>query len=144
MTGQRCRHFLGMYPDDRPSCAVGRDVRAWAVRCNGGSEHGIALRLPCTKIGDKKPLFDCPSVDRKTDAEVAADRDAMSKHMDRIVAGMGAVNKLKRKMIDGQHRTAKATCPWCGEKGALRLSCAIGVNNHIRANCTSCNEGFIE
>lgn len=141
-----CRHFKGMYPDDRPSCAMGRDVRAWAVRCNGGSNHGIALRLPCTKqlADSEKPLFDCPGLDRKTQEEVDQQRAAISARMDKIVSAMPKINELKRRMIERGAATAKATCPWCDEKSALRLSVALGVNNHVRAQCKSCGEGFIE
>lgn len=140
-----CRHYLGLYPDDRPACAVGRDVRAWAVRCNGGSEFGIGLRLPCTKqTREEKPLFDCPELDRKTQEEVEAARERMAARMDRFVSGLKSINMMKDRMVKGRHRTAKATCPWCKTKGALRLSCAIDVNNHVRAQCKECGEGFIE
>lgn len=27
MTSNSCRHFIGMFPDNRPACAKGRDVR---------------------------------------------------------------------------------------------------------------------
>ena len=141
-----CRHFKGMYPDDRPACAKGRDVRAWATRCNGGSTIGIGLRLPCTKQrgSTEKSLFDCPELDRKTQEEVDQQRAAMSAHMDRFVSALPKINEMKARMIAKGARTAKATCPWCGEKSALRISVAIGVNNHARAQCESCGEGFIE
>lgn len=146
MPKNKCRHYLGMYPDPRPQCAVGRDVRAWAVRCNGGSEFGIGLRLPCTRQSDdaEPPLFDCPELDRKTDEEVEAERRAMSAHMDKIVSAMGSLYAMKRKMIANNLPTAKATCPWCGEKDALHLSVALSVNNHMWAQCSKCNEGFFE
>jgi len=140
-----CRHFQGLFSDSRPSCAKGRDVRAWARRCNGGSDFGIALRLPCTKkISDETPLFDCPELDRKTDEEIEAERAALRVHMDRFVAGLSAINEMRRKMVAHKLSSAKATCPWCGVKDALQVGCAIGANNHMRAHCTSCGEGFIE
>ncbi len=145
MAENACRHFLGLYPDDRPACAMGRDVRAWAIRCNGGTNFGIGLRLPCTrKTSDEPPLFNCPELERRTDEEVKARRDEMRKHMAKIVSGMGELSKMKSKMISNGLRRAKATCPWCGEKDALRISVAIGVNNHMRAQCSNCKEGLIE
>lgn len=145
MNQNSCRHYLGLYPDDRPSCAQGWDVRKWAVKCNGGSEHGIGLRLPCTKQTEgAKPLWDCPSLDRKTDEEVAQRRKEMDEHMSKFVAGLGKVEEMRKKMIANTLSSAVATCPWCGKKDALRVSCAIGVNNHMSAKCTDCEMGFIE
>lgn len=145
MSNNSCKHFLGLFPDNRPACAKGRDVRAWAVRCNGGSEFGIGLRLPCTKkISNEKPLFDCPELDRKTDEEVEAVRKELSDRMNKIISAMGELQKMKIKMIANDLPTAKATCPWCGEKDALHLAVALGVNNHMRVQCSKCNEGFIE
>lgn len=141
-----CRHYLGLYPDNRPSCAKGRNVRAWAMRCNGGTSSGILLRLPCTKqsVDAEKPLFDCPELDRRTDEEVEQRRAEMRAVMDRLVKAMSKLNAMKEKMIAHQLPTAKDTCPFCGEKDALSVSVALGVNNHMRAQCSSCGEGFIE
>ena len=141
-----CRHFLGLYPDNRPSCAKGRDVRAWAVRCNGGTELGIGLRLPCTNqsVDAEKPLFDCPELDRRTDEEVEQRRAEMRAVMDLLVKSMPKLNEMKEKMIAHQLPTAKATCPFCGEKDALSASVALDVNNHMRAQCSACGKGFIE
>lgn len=146
MPANACRHFLGMYPDPRPQCAMGRNVRAWAKRCNGGSELGIGLRLPCTKQADdaEKPLFDCPELCRKTDAEIEESRAEMRAQMDRLVSNMAAFSAMKRKMIANDLATAKATCPMCGAKDAMRVSVALEVNNHMRAQCSACGEGFIE
>lgn len=142
----RCRHFLGMYPDDRPSCAKGRNVREWARRCNGGTDLGIGLRLPCTRQAEvaEKPLFDCPELDRETEEEREAKRAEVSAAMDRLIKALPKLNEMKRKMIANNLTSAVATCPWCGEKDALRVGVALGVNNHMRARCSSCDEGFIE
>lgn len=139
-----CRHFMGMYPDNRPSCAKGRNIRAWALRCNGGSNLGIGLRLPCTKQFGEKPLFDCPDLDRRTDEEVEQMRAEMRAKMDAIVGAMPELQSMKDKMIANNLATAKATCPWCEEKDALKIGVALGVNNHMRAHCSACGEGFIE
>lgn len=69
---------------------------------------------------------------------------AISERMDKLVAALQTLDKLKKKMVARQLPAAKATCPWCGKKGALLLNVAIDVNNHMRAHCTSCGEGFIE
>ena len=140
-----CRHYLGLFPDRRPACKMGRDVLAWAVRCNGGSKTGIGLRLPCTKqMNDEKPLFDCPELDRKTDAEVEASRAKTIEAMNRLVKAMPKLNEMRRKMIAHNLASAMATCPFCDEKDALSVSIALGYNNHMSAKCSSCGEGFIE
>jgi hypothetical protein len=139
-----CRHYLGLYPDDRPSCSEGWNVRKWARLGNGGSDHGIALRLPCTKQHGKKPLFDCPSVCRKTDEEIAAQRQEMSAHMDKIIAAMGMLQKIKESMIERGEPQTKNDCPWCKSLGTLHVTCAIGYNNHVICKCSECGEGFME
>ena len=141
-----CRHFLGLFPDKRPACAMGRDVRAWAVRCNGGSNVGIALRLPCTRqsADAEKPLFDCPELDRKTQEEVEAARAEMKAAMDKLIGAMAELNMLKQTMIETRQSNAVATCPWCKKEGALNVGVALSVNNHMRAHCSSCGEGFLE
>lgn len=146
LTANSCRHYLGLYPDNRPSCAKGRDVRAWAVRCNGGSEFGIGLRLPCTRQREdsEKPLFDCPDIDRRTDTEVEEERAALQAQMGRLISAMPKLQAMKLKMVVHNLSSASATCPFCGEKDALSVSVAIGINNHMRAVCSSCKEGFIE
>lgn len=140
-----CRHFLGLYPDNRPACAKGRDVRAWAARCNGGSELGIGLRLPCTKqTGDKSPLFNCPGLDRKTNAEVAEANARLTAKMDRFVRALPKISEMKRKMLANNLSSATATCPWCEVKDGLMLSIALGANNHVHAKCRNCDVEFLE
>lgn len=147
MTAQNsCRHFLGMFPDPRPTCAKGRNVRAWAVRCNGGSNHGIGLRLPCTRQSEdaETPLFDCPELDRRTNAEVEASRAATRAAMGRLVSAMSGLNQMKQRMIDGGQASSVEDCPFCAAEKTLQVSVALSVNNHMRAVCSSCGEGFIE
>lgn len=141
-----CRHFLGLYPDNRQSCAKGRNVREWVKRCNGGSSKGIGLRLPCSSLREdsEKPLFQCPDVDRKTDEEIAESRAALKERMNKIVVVLPVIEKLKNKMIKRKLHVAKANCPWCEAKDKLILNCAIEVNNHVRVKCQECGEGFIE
>lgn len=146
MAENACRHFLGMFPDPRPQCAMGRNVRAWASRCNGGSNFGIGLRLPCTKQADdaEKPLFDCPELDRRTDEEVAAGRAKLRAQMNRLVSALSALCRIKDRMIADRIETDTIDCPFCAEGKAMRVSVAISVNNHMRAQCDACGEGFIE
>ncbi|WP_375553347.1 hypothetical protein [Roseovarius mucosus] len=68
----------------------------------------------------------------------------MTARMDRLVKALPEINKMKAKMVKNGLASAVATCPWCGVKDALRASVAIGVNNHMRASCTACGEGFME
>jgi hypothetical protein len=145
MSTNRCRHFLGLFPDDRPACKRGWNVRKWALLGNNGSEVGIGLRLPCTKqSGDVKPLFDCPSVDRKTDAELEKDRAKMSERMDLLVKGMSAIESIKQKMIENNQSRRTDNCPWCDSENTLQVYCNVGGNNHIKCQCTECKEGFLE
>lgn len=146
MAENSCRHFLGMFPDSRPQCAMGRNVREWGKRCNGGSSLGIGLRLPCTRQADDagKPLFDCPELDRRTDQEVEASRVATLAKMDRLIASMSTINAIRVEMIEANTPERKTNCPFCGGADCLSVSVAIGINNHIRAACSACGEGFIE
>lgn len=146
MAENACRHFLGMFPNPRSTCAKGRDVRAWAIRCNGGSNHGIGLRLPCTRQSDdaEKPLFDCPELDRRTDAEVEESRAAARAQMDRLVAALPALNEVKERMISEQIEVDQITCPFCHSERSMQVSVALYINNHLRAVCSECGDGFIE
>ena len=135
-----CRHLTRK--GAKPSCAAGRDIEAWVRRC--GNPQGWGRMLPCTKNAPEKPLFDCPELDRKTNEEVEAERREMSDSMDRFVKGLSALNKMKAKMIANRLPSAVATCPYCGKKDAMRVSVALGVNNHMRARCSACDMGFIE
>lgn len=139
-----CRHYLGLYPDDRPACSQGWDVRKWARLGNGGSDSGIGLRLPCTKQSGKKPLFDCPSLCRKTNEEVSAQRQRLSDSMARLASGISKVSEIREEMVQNQESYALKDCPWCGGKSSLEVKCAIGVNNHIHCKCSECGEGFME
>lgn len=141
-----CRHFSGLaFFTGKQCCDKGRDVRAWAIRCNGGSKLGIGLRLPCTRPHDvPRPLFDCPELDRKTDAEVQAENEQLKAHMAKFMTVLPELNKMRSKMIANNLPSAKATCPWCGGKDTLQVAVAIGFNNHMRAQCSECNEGFME
>lgn len=93
---------------------------------------------------EETPLFDCPELDRKTDAEVEASRAKAREAMSRLVKAMPKLDAMRKKMIAHNLTTAKATCPFCGEKDALSVSLALGYNNHMSAKCSSCGEGFIE
>ena len=52
-----CYDGLGFFRDDK-GCSRDVPIRQKAVAGNGGSRHGIALRLPCDGCAD--PLFQCP------------------------------------------------------------------------------------
>lgn len=66
-----CIHYRAMaFFRDEQACAREVPVRAKACAANGGSNYGIALRLPCD--GSRDPLFSCPwfeavGVDRACD-----------------------------------------------------------------------------
>lgn len=140
-----CRHYLGLFPDNRPSCARGHNIREWANRCNNDSNFGIALRLPCTRQRrGHKHLFNCSDVDRKSDAEIDADREKLKAHADKIFDGMERLSELKAMMIQRGVSVAKAHCPWCGAKNKLDINCNIEGNEHIVAQCQKCGDGVIE
>ncbi len=54
------------------------------------------------------------------------------------------ISEMKKKMIANNLSRAKATCPKCGTKDALKLSCAINYNQHIRAYCKACKFSMME
>lgn len=141
-----CRHFrgFGLFKCEG-SCAVGRDIRAWVDRCDKGQHKAPMLEIPCIKQeADHTPLFDCPQLDRETDEEIQERREKSRKEMDFIFSKMNELNELKQKMIRNKLSRAKATCPWCNEKDALKLSVAIGYNNHMHAKCSKCDRGIME
>lgn len=140
-----CRHFLGfrITQNDGKMCALGRDVRKWVTLVEGNT-HGIAFKLPCTKQGEGiSPCFECPDVDRRTQEEVEQRRKEMDAFMDKAIAGLGALHKMKEKMIANKLQRAKATCPYCGEKDTMLCSVAPN-NNHFHAKCIKCEMGVME
>lgn len=146
MPENSCRHFRGFrgFPGEQSPCALGRDPRAWVVRICG-TDRGLFYKVPCTKQSEEHaPVFDCPGLDRKTQEEVDAERQRISERMDMIVKALPKVQEMKRKMVAKKLPTAVATCPWCGEKDALKIGVALGVNNHVRCHCSKCGEGFTE
>ncbi|WP_162685487.1 hypothetical protein [Roseovarius amoyensis] len=136
----KCRHLIreGM----SLKCAAGRDIKAWVARC--GRPSGWGLMLPCINNAPEKPLFDCPEVDRKTDAEVEAERKEMDDHVNRFVSGMAGLQKIKDGMVSDGTSSMTTTCPWCDGENTLSVSIALGYNNHIRARCSSCEMGCLE
>lgn len=137
-----CRHYLGLYPEGRKSCAQGRDIRGWAIRISG-TDFDIVNRVPC--VNDvENPLFSCPGLDRKTDEEREAEAQAFRAHANKIIAGLPRIKKLKQMMIERRLYRAKANCPWCTSKDTLRIICNINGNRHISVSCTECGEGFME
>lgn len=140
--GNPCRHYSPLKGiQSGEDCGIGHPIRDIVIR-KCGSDLGLAYKLPC-RPGPEKAAT-CPSYDPRTDDEIAARKDEMSKRMDKIVAGLGKLSEMRKKMIAHRLRTATATCPWCDGKDALRISCAIDYNNHIRAQCGECGEGMIE
>lgn len=123
-----------------------RHGEKWAIRCNGGSDLGIGLRLPCTRQSDNadKPLFDCPELDRRTDAEVQEKRHALRRQMNRLVLALPKLNGVRDRMIAARQETDEIDCPFCKAERAMSVSVALDVNNHMHAVCRECGEGFIE
>lgn len=68
----------------------------------------------------------------------------MLAHMDQVIKMINKAAFWKRQMVAKGKQTARANCPCCGGRGTVRLSCAIGYNRHIAAQCSSCNLGFRE
>lgn len=137
-----CRHYLGLYPDNRKSCTQGRNIRKWAIQISG-TDFDIVNRVPCAKEVET-PIFNCPDLDRKTAKEEKEKEKAFKEHANKIIAALPRIDELKQKMIERGLSYGKANCPWCNSKGALRLICNIKGNQHISVMCTECNEGFMQ
>lgn len=138
---RKCRHFVFWRTRGENPCGLGHPIMKIAA-ARAGTEYGILKRLPCTT--SPNPLADCPSYNPKTDAEIEADREALSREMDRVLLVFKAAGGWRKKMVAYGLRRAKVTCPACGEKDAMRVSCALGYNNHMRCHCEKCGAGFIE
>lgn len=102
----------------------------------------MVYMLPCT--APEKPLATCPDYDPKTEAEREAEKAAMSEHMDKVLVVMKEAGKWRDKMVANNLSRASVTCPSCGAKNAMKVSCAVGYNNHIHCRCSECDIGFIE
>ena len=145
--GRACRHFSGLNfmrgdGDDCKACAIGHPIRKIVISANGGTHHGIAYKTPC-RPGPERAA-ECPNYDPQTDEEIAAERDRMREHMDRFVKALPVLNAIRSTMIDGKIARDVVDCPFCGTAKALHVSVAIGYNNHMRAKCKECGDGFIE
>lgn len=141
--GPSCRHY-----DPRggicsgEDCKIGHPIRNIVKAANGGDEMGMAYMLPCRPGPERKA--DCPSYDPKTDEEIAEQRADMDRAMNAFVERLPKIAAMRRKMVANRLETAKATCPWCEESDAFKLTCAVGYNNHVHGKCVSCGEGFME
>lgn len=139
MTRNACRHYgrKGV----KPTCAAGRDIKAWVQRC--GDPIGWGLQIPCVRNAPDTPLFDCPEVDRDIDEEVAARRKAMKDEMDRLIRAMPRLTEIKRRMIAERQAHSIEICPWCGAK-TLNVSIALDYNKHAHMVCATCDKGIME
>ena len=140
--GKRCRHH-----DPRAGitcgadCKIGHPIREIVAKA-AGSDVGIAFMLPCHPGPERKA--ECPDYDPKTPEELAAERAAFDAHVDRTIKLIKAAGEWRRKMVENGLTAATATCPNCGMKDGVALTCALGVNNHLWAKCRGCGAGFIE
>ncbi|WP_288927329.1 hypothetical protein [uncultured Maritimibacter sp.] len=140
--GKRCRHYNFLRGVRRENeCGIGHPIRR-IVTEKAGTDQGMVFMLPCT--APPNPVAECPDYDPKTDEEIAAQRAEMSAHMDKVLVVMSAAAGWRKKMIANNLPTASVTCPSCGEKDAMKVSCALEVNNHLRCHCSNCEIGFME
>lgn len=140
--GPRCRHY-----DPRAGIVNGQDCRiGFPIRKivgeKAGTTVGLAYMLPCHPGPERQA--DCPSYDPKTEDEIAAERASVSRLMDETLKMIAAAPRWKRLMVAKGKATARANCPCCGGEGTVRLTCAIGNNRHLSANCSECSIGFRE
>ncbi len=140
--GPRCRHHQPLRGiQSGEECAIGHPIRK-IVAAAAGTDVGMAYMLPCYPGPERKA--DCPSYDPKTDAERAAEEVERRERMAKTLAALPKLNAMKSKMIANGLETAKASCPWCGEKNALQIICNIRGNQHMHARCRACDTGIIE
>ena len=141
--GPRCRHHTpvaGIHGGNE--CGIGHPIRKIVHAANGNSSSGIAFMLPCHPGPERKA--NCPSYDAQTPEELEAKRARSDAMVQAFLKRLPKIAEMKRKMVAGNLRTAKATCPWCEAKDAFKLSCNIAGNKHVHGNCSSCGEGFLE
>lgn len=145
MTKHACRHFKGFRVlMCESACSAGHDPRNQIIEISG-SDVGLFYKIPCTKqSSEHNPVFNCPDLDRKNQAEMDKSRAEISKRMDALVRALPVINKIRDRMVRDKLSRTTEDCPWCGEDGALDISCAIEVNQHIHCRCKACGEGFIE
>jgi hypothetical protein len=140
--GMACRHYDGhAFFCGTGGCKIGHPIRDIVTRASG-SAIGIAFKLPC-RPGPERAA-QCPDYDAKTDEEIEAERESMRAYMDRVAKMIAKAAGWRKQMVAKEKRTARANCPCCGGKGTVRLTCAIGYNNHVWAECSECKVGFRE
>lgn len=145
--GLPCRHFNGREfaigcGDGRGACGRGHPIRKIVIGANGGDNTGILYKTPC-RPGPER-VAECPDYDPKTIGEIAEERAAMAKEMERAAVMMKAAGKWRAKMVAEKRPTGRASCPCCGGKETVRVRVAIGYNNHLACKCEACGVGFIE
>lgn len=141
--GPKCRHWSALAHIRRENgCGIGHPIAKIVTAANGGDSAGLLLMLPCKPGPDAKAK--CPDYDPKTAEELAADRAAMDASIARFLKGMPVFNALREEMVAGGVSAKTIDCPYCDAVGAMHVTCAIGVNNHLWAKCSACGEGFME
>jgi hypothetical protein len=140
--GKSCRHWRPRDSLHNKGCAIGHPIEKIVMAANGGERTGIAYMFPCRPGPERKA--DCPDYDPKTDAEIAAEKDALRKRMDDFVKVLPVINALRTTMAANKIARQIVDCPWCNTPASLHVSCAVGYNNHLSAKCKECGEGFIE
>lgn len=141
--GPACRHYdprAGIV--EGKDCDLGHNVRERVVEANNGSEIGIAYRLPCRP--GPKCLLSCDDYNPWTADEIAARKEAMSRTMAALRAAMPRIALIRATMVEGRIQRQQFDCPFCGDKNTLHATCAVDVNNHLTAVCSSCGRGMIE
>lgn len=142
----RCRHFLGLFHDDRPACRMNVDIRRKATQFNNNSEMGIFFVLPCTKRSqdDQAGYFRCNHLSRETDEEVEKRYAEMRSNLNPLIHNTPRLEQIKREMISNQEDRRIEDCFWCEAKSSLRIHCAIDTNQHLHCECEVCKRGSIE
>lgn len=127
MKVDQCIHWTGLR-HDRPCCEAGVNYR---LLDHMSQEPGLFLRLPCTAVTRADmPKRVCEKRQLPTSEQVAADELETEQLFQRALAGMRALEPLRRAHPMGG--SGVTDCPIC--KGRLHWSIAAS-NGHMHGRC---------
>lgn len=140
--GKPCKHY-----DSRGSllsgnaCKIGHPIRKITMDA-AGTEVGLHFLMPCS--ASPEAVVSCPDFRAFTPEEDAERDREFAASMQRSRAFIAKLPEWRRWMVANGKPQAKATCPCCGERGAVVVTCAIDCNQHVHARCTKCGVGVME
>ena len=137
----RCKHYNAnqWFKGGNP-CGIGHNLpKIVDAKCDTRSPLYLR-KLFC--VNGMTDILDCPSADRMTDDEQAAQEAKAKKDMrDAMDAIVTVILPNKADMIEKGEWTRTIKCPKCAADMIIGIA---SLNGHIRAGCTGCSFGVIE